>query len=40
VLFLRGRRARGSEDKDGEQASDSAHRQLFFLWICVALVAQ
>jgi hypothetical protein len=24
---------------EGEQASGSAHQQLFFLWICVALVA-
>jgi hypothetical protein len=40
VLFLRDRRTRGGEDEDGEQASGSAHQQLFFLWICVALVAR
>jgi hypothetical protein len=38
VLFLRDRRTRGSEDENGEQASGSAHQQLFFLWICVALM--
>jgi hypothetical protein len=37
VLFLRGRRTRGSEDEDGEQANSGAHQQLF-LWIYVALV--
>jgi len=40
VLFLRRRGTRGSEDQDGEQTSGSAHQQLFFLWIFVALVAR
>jgi hypothetical protein len=40
VLFLRDGRTRGGEDEDGEQANGSAHQQLFFLWICVALVAR
>jgi hypothetical protein len=39
VLFPRHGRTRGGEDEDGEQASGSAHQQIFFLWICVALVA-
>jgi hypothetical protein len=40
VLFLRNGGTRGGEDEDGEQANDSTHQQLFFLWICVALVAR
>jgi hypothetical protein len=39
VLFLREGSTGGGENDDGEQASGSAHQQLFF-WICAALMAQ
>src|SRR5262249_29122669 len=34
VLFLREGRTRGGEGKDSEQASGSAHQQLYFLRVC------
>jgi hypothetical protein len=34
VLFLRDGRTRRGEKKDSEKASDSAHQQLYFLWVC------
>jgi hypothetical protein len=33
MLFLRDGRTCGGEEKDSEQASDSAHQQLYFLWV-------
>jgi hypothetical protein len=34
VLFLRDGGTRGGKEEDGEQANDSAHQQLYSLWVC------
>jgi hypothetical protein len=34
VLFLGDRGTRGGKEQDGEEANDSAHQQLYSVWVC------